>query len=181
MRKRPTLVIAFRQQAKLFPIYLSIHADFQPLPILMAHFFEGSKSLEDYAWQFRITTLMHSPVSSLQVTRRGCASFPLFPRIASCRKLQPRTGTARPLLLFLARMVISTCAGLHPKSRTTYAGTRPWHPPMCLRCGNTTCGRFVFTLAVECCPSLRTPPLRAKTALKWTFPRCPPNHVRRQS
>src|SRR5260370_15279686 len=71
---------------------------------------------------------MHSRVSSLQVTRRGFASFPLFSRIASCRKLRLRTGTARLLLLFLALMVISTCAGLHPKSRTTYAGTRPWHP-----------------------------------------------------
>ena len=30
------------------------------------------------------------------------------------------------------------------------AGMRPWHPPMCSRCGNTRCGRFVFTPAAAC-------------------------------
>src|SRR6266446_5129834 len=37
---------------------------------------------------------MHSRVSSLQVIRRGSASFPLFSRIAPCRKLRLRIGTA---------------------------------------------------------------------------------------
>ena len=66
------------------------------------------------------------------------------------QKIAAENRHSEPLLLFVALMVISTCAGLHPKSRTTYAGTRPWHPPMCSRCGSTTCGRFASTPAAAC-------------------------------
>jgi hypothetical protein len=40
--------------------------------------------------------------------------------------------------------------GLHPQSRTTYAGTRHWRLPMCSRCGSTRCGRFASTRELAC-------------------------------
>ena len=33
---------------------------------------------------------------------------------------------------------------------TPCAATRPWHPPMCSRCGSTPCGRFGSTPAAAC-------------------------------
>src|SRR5437762_3698526 len=58
---------------------------------------------------------MPSRESSLQVIRPVSACFAPFSRTAPCRRLRRRTDTARPLLLFLALMAISTCAGLHLK------------------------------------------------------------------
>src|SRR6202008_1814928 len=107
----------------------------------MAHFSEGSSSLEGRDMAIPYYHVDSFAGELFAGNPGGAVSFPPFSRIAPCRKLRLRTGTATPLLLFLARMVISTCAGLHPKSRTTFAGTRPWHLPVCSRCGSTTCGR----------------------------------------